>query len=389
MTKKAFKRALIPSVVALVLCFTMLLGATYAWFTDTAASEGNIISSGNLGIDLLVKRPGDTDYVSLKGKTDTAIFNYTLWEPGYTDLVYAQVKNTGNLALKYTMRIIPTGTVSKLAEVIDVYYKPAEVTISGRDLSGLVKIGTLKDVLDGASGVLLDDSLLAGEDDKATLALHMQETAGNEYQNLSIGDGFTIQIIATQFTDESDAIDDQYDASATFPEAEEEDNLPDIGLVVTELDPDTITGLTYDDETLTLDAAVVFSVADYVEATPYSDYANYKVDFVLTFAENDNVKAGDLYLEGQYEAFANGNWVSFKASDIIGDENVVLNQPIQIMDTLKDIYGTVTYQTVVEEIKQFKCGIHVESDATATLQLILTSPDGSETYVLYSQTFSN
>lgn len=69
MTKtKTTKRALFGSVIALALCFTMLLGTTYAWFTDSAASSGNIIQSGTLNIDLLVKGgdTGYTDYTSVK-----------------------------------------------------------------------------------------------------------------------------------------------------------------------------------------------------------------------------------------------------------------------------------------------------------------------------------
>ena len=52
MTKKSTKRALISSVLALVLCFTMLLGTTFAWFTDSATSKGNTIKTGKLDIQL-------------------------------------------------------------------------------------------------------------------------------------------------------------------------------------------------------------------------------------------------------------------------------------------------------------------------------------------------
>ena len=53
MTKRrSTKNALISSVLALVLCFTMLLGTTYAWFTDSVTSATNIIAAGNLDIEL-------------------------------------------------------------------------------------------------------------------------------------------------------------------------------------------------------------------------------------------------------------------------------------------------------------------------------------------------
>ncbi|MBQ6043756.1 MAG: hypothetical protein IJL41_06400 [Clostridia bacterium] len=386
MSKKTLRRALITSVVSLVLCFAMLLGATYAWFTDTAASEGNIITSGKLKIDLLVKKPGETSYTSLKDKADTAIFNYTKWEPGYTDLVYAQVKNTGTLALKYTMRIIPTGTVSKLAEVIDVYYKPEEVAITGRDLSGLRKIGTLKDVLDGASGVLLNDNLLPEAVGTATIALHMQEEAGNEYQNLSIGDGFSIQIIATQFTSEIDAFDDQYDASAEFPSEEEtsQETIPVNLSVIDDLAGVEVAVINEANKTVLLNPVVKFvSEEENIEESPYKDYI---VDFVLSF--NKNIHASNLYLGGQYAEYGD-TWIGFRASD---DPNDMVTEPIHVMQELEkmEFFDSVDYNFVATVVKEFQCGIYVqdETDVTVTLQLIMIdNEDSSNTYEIYSREF--
>ena len=182
MTKnKATKRALVTSVIALMLCFAMLLGTTYAWFTDSAASNGNIIKSGTLNIDLLVKGgdTGYTDYTSVK-TSSAPVFNYQLWEPGYTEWANAKVTTTGNLALKYTMRIVAQGTATDLADVIDVYYAPSEVAQPAtRDLSGLTRLGTLSEVLAGT--ITINDTLIPGTntEDFATIALHMQETAGN------------------------------------------------------------------------------------------------------------------------------------------------------------------------------------------------------------------
>ena len=45
----------------------------------------------------------------------------------------------------------------------------------------------------------------------------MQESAGNEYQGLSIGSAFAVQLVATQDTVESDNFDDQYDINANYP----------------------------------------------------------------------------------------------------------------------------------------------------------------------------
>ncbi len=227
--KKSTKRALISSLLILAMCFTMLAGTTFAWFTDSVTSGSNIIKSGKLDIDLLVKGGNidtatyGTDYVSLDANPGLAIFDYDLWEPGYTVVAYAKVVNNGNLALKYTMKIAATGTASKLADVIDVYYAPSEVAVAYRDLAnnaGLVRLGTLTEVLAGGANVTINDYLLAGAPaDFATIALQMQTTAGNEYQELSIGSGFTLQILATQYTYEEDSFDDQYDVNAEYPTA--------------------------------------------------------------------------------------------------------------------------------------------------------------------------
>ncbi len=227
--KKSTKRALISSLLILAMCFTMLAGTTFAWFTDSVTSGSNIIKSGKLDIDLLVKGGNidtatyGTDYVSLDANPGLAIFDYDLWEPGYTVVAYAKVVNNGNLALKYTMKIAATGTASKLADVIDVYYAPSEVAVADRNLANnanLVKLGTLTEVLAGGANVTINDYLLAGDPaDFATIALQMQTTAGNEYQELSIGSGFTLQILATQYTYEPDSFDETYDANAQYPTA--------------------------------------------------------------------------------------------------------------------------------------------------------------------------
>ena len=99
MSKKSTKRALLSSVFALVLCVAMLLGSTFAWFTDTASTGVNKIQAGNLDVKLMYS----TDMREWKEATaDTPLFNDSaLWEPGHTELVYLKVVNAGSLALKY------------------------------------------------------------------------------------------------------------------------------------------------------------------------------------------------------------------------------------------------------------------------------------------------
>ena len=62
---KSTKRALLTSVLALLMCVAMLIGATFAWFTDTASTGVNKIQAGNLDVALEMKN-GD-NWVSAEG----------------------------------------------------------------------------------------------------------------------------------------------------------------------------------------------------------------------------------------------------------------------------------------------------------------------------------
>ena len=101
--------------------------------------------------------------------------------------------------------------------MIDVYYvDPALQVVDRTELTDDKKLGTLTEVLEALeqSG---NGTLKAGQADTITLALKMQETAGNEYMNKSIGTDFSIQVLAAQLTFENDGFDDQYDKDAEYP----------------------------------------------------------------------------------------------------------------------------------------------------------------------------
>ncbi len=212
--KHSTKKALIASALSLVICFTMLLGTTFAWFTDTVTSTGNIIKSGKLDVAMEWKDATATGaQQTYKDASEGAIFNYDLWEPGYVEAKNVKIANVGTLALKYQLAIVATGAVSKLADVIDVYYAEGEYTLADRSMTELDYLGTLTEVLAGVDTSANGD-LKATESDIVTIAFKMQEDAGNEYQNLSIGTDFAVKCLATQLTFEEDSFDDQYDADA-------------------------------------------------------------------------------------------------------------------------------------------------------------------------------
>ena len=203
--------------LALVLLISVgtLAGSTIAWFTDTVTSTGNTIKAGTLQLEVAVKSDESSGFVTLSDDKPDTVFDYELWEPGYAATRGVQIKNAGTLALKYELNIIPNGEgeLSALANVIDVYSNAAWPT-SRTDLGE--RLGSLADIVNGT--VKINGNLAAGAaDDVRYLTLKMQEEAGNEYQGLSIGTTFDLQVLATQDTVEYDSFDNQYDADAVVP----------------------------------------------------------------------------------------------------------------------------------------------------------------------------
>ena len=194
--RKSTKRALLGSIMAMVLCLAMLVGATFAWFTDTASTGVNKIQAGKLDVALEMKDAAG-QWVSAEGKTldfvkaTDAKGEAILWEPGCTyELPQLRVVNNGNLALKYKVIITGINGSAKLNEAIE---------------------WTIGDVAMGA-----EQHLAAGESNEFTIKGHMKESAGNEYMNESI-DGIAITVVATQDTVESDSFNKDYDAGAEYP----------------------------------------------------------------------------------------------------------------------------------------------------------------------------
>ena len=188
------KKALRGSLFALFLCIILLIGTTFAWFTDTASTGVNKIQAGNLDVELQYNHNGTwenaegqtLDFQKAAGKESEAI----LWEPGCTyKLPEIRVINKGNLALKYTMKVTGVEGDQKLNEVIDWTIDDKALT----DTEGNLKANETSNPM--------------------TIQGHMQESAGNEYQGLSI-DGISITVYATQDTVESDSFDNQYDKDA-------------------------------------------------------------------------------------------------------------------------------------------------------------------------------
>ena len=215
MKKSNTRRALLLSVISLLLCISMLIGTTYAWFTDTVTSAGNKIVAGTLKIDLQLLDKDTGIWNSIKENQDP-IFTYEKWEPGYTDVKVLKVENLGTLALKWKACFLSETELGILADVIDVYVKPGVTAYPTDrvDLTGWKNAGTVREFAEGIESTTVGTLL---KDQEATLgiALKMRESAGNEYQG-EILEAFDIRIMATQLANESDSFDDQYDALAEY-----------------------------------------------------------------------------------------------------------------------------------------------------------------------------
>ena len=314
MKKNSTKKALIASILSMVLCCSMLLGTTFAWFTDSVTSTGNIITTGKLDVAMYWVE-ADEDPATTTAWADASngpIFKNDKWEPGYLEAKHLKIANEGTLALKYQMRILANGVVSILADVIDVYYFDTAEQMDRADFANATKLGTLTEVLNVKNANFISDvvadSLEAGESKIVTLAFKMQESAGNEYQELSLGTDFSIQILATQYTSEKDSFDNQYDAGADFAPQE----LP--AAMVYALSPAKLANITIAGTNgATLDTGYSFQPTETFEQASAGDYEWAHADFFV-YADA-TVPANSMALAGYYTAFDGFSWEGQTLSD--------------------------------------------------------------------------
>ena len=212
MKKFSSKRALLLSVLSMVICVSMLIGSTFAWFTDSATANVNTIKSGNLDVELVgangEKITSALKWVAKDGRAQDKI----LWEPGCEyNLESFKIKNAGDLALKYKVVISGLTGNATLLEAIDFTVKvgdAAPVALEGWD-------GKLLPA--GAEKTEITQDADIGETALITITGTMKTTAGNDYRGLSL-EGISITVYATQLAYESDSERDTYDAGASEQE---------------------------------------------------------------------------------------------------------------------------------------------------------------------------
>ena len=287
------KRALLSAVLSLVLCVSLLMGTTFAWFTDSVTSQNNKIVAGTLQMDLELLENGSWTSIKNSGK---AIFDYDKWEPGYTAVQVLRVTNKGTLALKWYAKFVSQNELSELADVIDVYVNTsATVLPSDRSLDGYTKVGTVREFVNTIE-TTTNGALEAGETAYLGIGLKMRETAGNEYQGLDLGGAFDIQILATQFTSEteSDTFDNQYDAAA-----------PWTGKIPTETPKSLVidAGEDVKDQkgTITIKSPEAFAYLNTLAETWVEKFSNGQGTNVTCYRESEGGKGTDYYYHWQWK----------------------------------------------------------------------------------------
>lgn len=229
------KRALLTSVLALVLSLAMLAGSTFAWFTDTASTGVNRIVSGNLDVGLQYWGVGEDGQKKwLTAEDSKKLFDENaLWEPGYTQIVYLKVKNNGNLALTYAMQITPVhetvgvnvdGEEFKLSDYIKFGWTAFTVDGAGAPVA-LDREAAQTGVGDGAQlGTTLHrqaaEPMKAGAEELVALVAWMPENVGNEanYSTVQPTIELSLKVLATQAAVESDSFNNTYDEDAVDDE---------------------------------------------------------------------------------------------------------------------------------------------------------------------------
>ena len=241
--KRATKRALLTSVMALVMCVVMLVGTTFAWFTDTASTGVNKIQAGNLDIEVEYRTTAGGDWKTLDNATDLFGAAGTLFEPGHTRVVELRITNAGNLALKYKigMNVVSetagtnkAGNPYKLSNYLKVattgiqQYNPADQISSLMERlifqKGDFGMWTARDFANFELEYTSNGSvhvLQPGAAQILGIKVYMPESVGNEANAISTEKAasieFGLNILATQYTTESDSYGTQYDKDATYP----------------------------------------------------------------------------------------------------------------------------------------------------------------------------
>lgn len=263
--KNPLLQAYISSLLCLVLCVTMFMGSSFAWFTSEVNNTGNEIYIGTLDVDLqkftgisalAVDEDGSDGWVSLKSsesaivmmaaedtsQTQTLFSSDIRWQPGYTAIENLRVKNLGDLDFQYRLQLIPNWEactdkngdrlseqgVLDLAQYFTVSTKAGMFTLEGNSsYSETVTTENdwsepicLKDIFENGVCIRLGTVKHSDENpDVFSIALHMSESAPINIAGQKLV--LNVKLVAYQTSSESGAFEDEYDESAPVPVSSE------------------------------------------------------------------------------------------------------------------------------------------------------------------------
>ncbi len=231
MTNKSTKRAFLTSLMALLLSFTMLIGTTYAWFTDSVSSANNIIKSGNLDVELDYAKVVDgvmSDWATVQGEDEVFDPN-ALWEPGRVEVVYLRVSNLGSLALKYQLNVTVLDETPGTNVDGDEFLLSDHLVFKAIEMPDALTTYTDREAAELAAGSIrklsdycgITTNLEVKGVDYVALVVYMPTDIGNVANFKTGTDVPTIELgidlYATQTVAEDDSFGSDYDENAWHP----------------------------------------------------------------------------------------------------------------------------------------------------------------------------
>ncbi len=409
--KRMLLQTYFTSLLCLVLCVTMFLGTSYAWFTSEVTNEGNEIYIGTLDVGLFNKN-GD-NWLDLS-EDDHKLFDSNIrWEPGYTALETVKIVNEGDLAFRYVLNFTDGAAKDKennnvdlesIAEHFDIWVYDHQANENSApdpdsyadivaENSGWKKVGTLTQVLNGEDvlkgtmeGVRDDDTETevnegttdgVGTQHTYTIALHMSEEATNTVDesgnNSLMGKriSLNVKLTAYQQTYEEDAFGATYDLEAFVNTLAQVNNLEDRTIKY-------MLGINGEkDQDMTLDVAYQFLPNETLNEAQSAPYRYYIADFVVK-ADKD-VPANSMALAGYYKAWcdllAESNWVALTSPD-----DITAGTEIRLVQAMGNGGISVNYEALCEygnDGTGFLCGAadisenDVNKGTTLTVELRL------------------
>jgi len=328
MTKHAHpRRTLILSFLSLVLCASMLVGVTFAWFSDGVTSSNNRIVAGTLDVDVYYGNPDDENSIQ---DVDTLFNDVTLWEPGAVAWENLTVVNLGSLTLKYKLEVNFSNenyineNGARLSQILRVAIVEGGITATTRE-AVLEQAGLGITLADFAKGGYLNPKDTAG--DRATYGLVIYWPAYGDHNDWNLNNGKTtsdgeplhvdlgINLTAWQKNAEVDSFGPDYDAGLgeTYVSSYEEFKaaLAEGGKVV--LESNVTVDATSNDEIAIVPegVSVTLDLNGYTLATPDGVTGVYALNNRGTLTLLDSVSGGSVTARGIYNGYdAAGNYVT-------------------------------------------------------------------------------